>query len=529
MPLIRAILNNGFFFIVLIVATAVYLAYSDNVKRDHGLLPNQSSPVAEASSTDNIEDVSKTIDNQDIQKSNLAESELSTSQDAEVPRLENNDESTVELSTESTENQPETSTAENVLQLTDDQNATSKTNTQTNEISTGALETDTPPEEQILATNSNDSIAPIEDTPSANDITENAESKTASNNLQDDTMSDSEIKSNLKPLEFANQNEAIQTAKEATKAGDHLTAANIYSYVAKKSPSANIVGEVALSLSQAGKQEAAEQAWLQSAKMLVAENRMQEAAMLSSRLAYIAPKVSQEIQMNLQKIHYQRMQERNKQMAAQIQKQSQPMFHQNAQKMQPMAQQPQQSMPPMQPMPNYAPMKPMAPMPHMQKMQPMAQQPQQNMLPMQPMPNMKPMPNYVPMKPMAPMPHMQKMQPMAQQPQQNMLPMQPMPNMKPMPNYAPMKPMAPMPPMQKMQPMAQQPQQNMPPMNSQPNPALAPLSRFNSPSYKPYSNLNPRYQAYLAHLKRQHVIMRNRMPAHSYWAPQYRPQERVSL
>ena len=47
MSIIRTLLNNGFFVLLLVVAVTLYLAYSDDIKRDHGLLPEQ---AAEASS-----------------------------------------------------------------------------------------------------------------------------------------------------------------------------------------------------------------------------------------------------------------------------------------------------------------------------------------------------------------------------------------------------------------------------------------------------------------------------------------------
>jgi len=140
-----------------------------------------------------------------------------------------------------------------------------------------------------------------------------------------------------------------------------------------KQPSANLVGELAMNLHKGGKNKLAAKAWLESAKMLVAENRLGEAAMLSSRMAQFAPAESREIQLNLQKIQHAHMAKKQAAMKARLQQHQQMMQKK-------MPQQNMQAMPPMKPMPKYAPMKPMAPM------QKMTQPNMQAMPPMKPMP-----------------------------------------------------------------------------------------------------------------------------------------------
>ncbi|MEA1989565.1 MAG: hypothetical protein U9N57_10235 [Pseudomonadota bacterium] len=499
MSLIRAILNNGFFFIVLIVAAAVYLAYSDNIKRDHGLLPEEPTTVANEESHQpkavNMTSAPAVIATTD--ESTPSENNVDTAPEKDVVISESPSKQTPSTESENlTSQSEEIPTAEAVAAVVmvsnplidnNDSNEAASTEQDSENIETTKTDVNEPTAPVNQASLQNTTVL----TPELDAI------------LNDDNMS-------IKTPDFKTQQEALVAAHEATTKEDYLTAAKIYMDTAKKQPSANVVGLLAQSLYQADKKEWAAKAWLESAKMLVAENRFKEAAMLSARLAPIAPAEAREIQMNLQKMHQAHMAKKRAAMKARMIKQQQ-MMQSN------MPQQNMQAMPPIKPVPkyNYAPMKPVVPM------QPMQQIPQQNM---QAMPPMKPMPkyNYAPMKPMAQMPPMQQMpqhnmqatppmkpmpkynyapmkpmvpmQPMQQMPQQNM---QAMPPMKPMAkyNYAPMKPTAPM------QPMQQMPQQNMQAMPSmQPNPQMLEMQKAQQ----------ARYQAYLEYMRKQQQMMSQR-------------------
>jgi len=403
MSLIRAILNNGFFFIVLIVAAAVYLAYSDNIKRDHGLLPEEPTTVAneethqpKAVNTTSAPAVIAATD-----ESTPSENNGDTAPEKDVVISE-----APSIQTPSTEGETlpdqskEAPLAEAVAPTTMAAEALN-TNSSSNEA---ALTQQDSENIETAKTDVNEASAPVNQASLQSSKVLTPELDTI---LNDDKMS-------AKTPDFKTQQEALAAAQEATTKEDYLTAAKIYMDTARKQPSANVVGLLAQSLYQADKKEWAAKAWLESAKMLVAENRFREAAMLSSRLAPIAPAEAREIQMNLQKMHQAHMAKKQEAMKARMLKQQQMMQGNN------MPQQNMQAMPPMKPMPkyNYAPMKPMTPM------QPMQQMPQQNTLAMPPM---KPMPkyNYAPMKPMAPM------QPMQQMPQQNMQAMPPMKHIPP--------------------------------------------------------------------------------------------------
>ena len=359
MSLIRAILNNGFFFIVLIVAAGVYLAYSDNIKRDHGLLPEEPTTVAKEEShqpkavnmtnapgiivtTDESTPSENKVDKAPEKDVVLSEASLIETPSTESENLTNqSEEAPVAATVAANEVIPEPLIANSASNEADSNEQDSEnietTKTDVNEASEQVNQASL--ENTKVLTTELDSI------------------------LNDDSMS-------IKTPEFKTQQEALAAAHEATTKKDHLTAAKIYMDTTKKQPSANVVGLLAQSLHQADKKEWAAKAWLESAKMLVAENRFSEAAMLSSRLAPIAPAEAREIQMNLQKMHQAYMAKKHEAMKARMLKQQQ-MAQKNTTHM---PQQNTQAMPPMKPMPkyNYAPMKPMAPM------QPMQQMPQQN-------------------------------------------------------------------------------------------------------------------------------------------------------
>jgi len=387
MSIIRAILNNGFFFIVLIVATTLYLAYSDSIKRDHGLLPEQTN-IAENTLHNNVAE--PTVSKVEI------ENHSDTNTNTETPSsADTNTDSVPVASSEATEALLPIETAETTP--VEEEQATSTPETEASEVVT-----ETAQPENTLANNSETQSTEMPaDTVNQSQPASQSENAKASESVLtaelDSILDDSNSATNV--AIFASQAEAVTAARQAASKQDYTTATKIYLDIAKKAPSANLVGELAYTLYKAGKTEWAAKAWLESAKMLVAEKRFNEAAMLSNRLMPIAPKASKEIQMNLQKIyqaHQENMQKKRAYMQSMMNKQNN-----SSSVMKPMS-----KMAPMQPMTQQK-MPPMATMKPMPKMAPIQPMPQQNM---PPMPAMKPMPNMAPMQPM---------------PQQNMAPMQP--------------------------------------------------------------------------------------------------------
>jgi hypothetical protein len=430
MSIIRAILNNGFFFIVLIVGAALYLAYSDNIKRDHGLLPEEPKTIAESTEHKAIPASGKT------EKQKVAETAIEPIVDQH------------ELTVDTPKSAPDTKEAEaativqteiNIEEVPATENPA---NTPQQIVVTAASEqfeeTIEIPAKSTDDTVKTDAKTKIEQTSDAVNTAEKSANKDNENQILtselDSILDDGNIK--VSTPSFDNQTDAVNAAREAASKKDYMTAAKIYIETVKKQPSANLVGELAQTLYKADKKEWAAKAWLESAKMLVAENRFAEAAMLSSRLAPIAPAEAREIQMNLQKIQQARMAQKYAAMREHMAKQQQ-MKQKNMPQMAQVTPQNVQTMPPMQPMANYqyAPMKPMPPMQPMTNYQ---YAPIESMPPMQPMAPQQ----YTPMRPMAPvqptaqMIEMQKAQQARYQAyleyirkQQQMLPQ----NMRPMP------------------------------------------------------------------------------------------------
>ncbi|MDX1352527.1 MAG: hypothetical protein R3254_05900, partial [Thiomicrorhabdus sp.] len=403
MSIIRAILNNGFFFIVLIVATAVYLAYSDNIKRDHGILTENTASAADSEPVKNSQITAKeSIDKHatpQAQELSIPSSESNNMTIAsEEPAHDNQQQPTAEQATEQNGDIAETS-----LIQTDDTSTQADSAKVMNQQNNQAQE----------------DIAPQES---------NQEKLTDSIFTAELVSMLNDQNSGTKMPQFASKEEALSAAQQASAKQEHLTAAKIYYDVITKAPSTNIVGQFALSLYQAGKTEWAEKAWLISAKMLVAENREHEAAILAARLTPISPKTAQEIQFNLQKIQQQRMADSAQKMQA-----NQPRITQVTREND-RASMPaiplRQPVPQMPAMPNYSQMQPMPPMrpmpPMMQPQQPYIRAPMPAMPPRQSAPQIPAMPNYSQMQPMPPMrpmpPMMQPQQPYIRAPMPAMPP-----------------------------------------------------------------------------------------------------------
>jgi len=361
MSLIRAILNNGFFIIVLIIAITLYLMYSDKIKRDHGITSHSNTSIVETNDTPSPV-VQKTTQNsepnvseqpQKTEETNLAETSPST-ENKETQSANNNNSNAANTNTTDTlvENN-----AHKVEKVETEVQATTKPTENDNVNSQGSADNAPQADEKTPQL--------VVNTPHA---TENAPQAVENTSKSADAVATTEKKSNTK-AHFANLNEALVAAKKASAKNDFTKAAAIYLDIAKKQPSPSILGYLANSLYQEGKATQAGQAWLDSAKLLVKEHRLQDANMLASRLVPYAPKVAHEIHMNVQRIYQKQMalRQHNNQV-------------QNASN---------------KPLTNFQPQQAMKPMPQMQTMQPMqAMQPMPQMQKVQPMPPMHKMPNY---------------------------------------------------------------------------------------------------------------------------------------
>ncbi len=331
MPLIRAILNNGFFFIVLIVATALYLAYSDNIKRDHGLLADdsaspelnepQSQPTVEVASialkSDRLVEapaIADKVESIDVvaKPSQPMESVENSSETAVVAAIENTAEI---MATEATVVQPEL-----------DPPSTPATEAPQPEIKTTE---DKAPESVVACISNNTNTDEVTNAPLT---TQDAEQTTQA--------------SEQTPIpEFNSAEQALQAARQAVENKDLLTAEKIYFDIVDKRPSANVLGELAYVLHTIGKTDWAQKSWIDSAKLLVAEGRFQEAMTLANRLAPIAPKAAREIGMNVNKIMYARNLQKAQRQQAQMYQAMQNRQQKPSQSQQPTVQHPPINMP----------------------------------------------------------------------------------------------------------------------------------------------------------------------------------------
>ncbi|WP_029408749.1 hypothetical protein, partial [Thiomicrorhabdus sp. Milos-T2] len=378
MSLIRAILNNGFFFIVLIVAAAVYLAYSDNIKRDHGLLPEQE----ESQSTNTVakhnsepQDLNTNVTETAIEKETQPSSEAPNQPKQPVQAAIKTEQEVNTSPEEETSTETQTpSQKPNLAKINSENSQAVKVEEKANTDANKELQNIDPKTPALASTFSGEEAIK---TQSKNDLGNESENKSG-NKSENESNKDSNTTTNTEETaptdevnktldnqtaeqqnsDFKTEQDALKAAKDASAKSDFKTAAKIYSEVAKKHPSANVVGQLAQALYQDGKKEEAAKAWLESAKLLVAEKRFPEAMILSARLAPFAPAESREIQQNLQKMQMAYINQKRQAMQAKMLQYRKNMQNKMANN------KTSKSMPTMQPMPQYkpAPMKPMPPM-----------------------------------------------------------------------------------------------------------------------------------------------------------------------
>jgi len=271
MSVIRAILNNGLSIIVLIVAITLYLAYSDSIKRDHGITDHTNQPIA----------------------SNQTHSDQALQNEADHSHKNNSAQENSHADTTATDahlvatNEENTVLADNIAQQPTEATKIVIVTAQT-EGSDLNNATNTSETEDSAKNQANENVTEVQAKPAIKAV------------INPETA-------NTDVANFASIDEAMQAARDAEQKQDFATSSRIYLDIAANQPSANILGYLANSLHQDGKQQQAKQAWIDSAKLLVKENRLQDASMLASRLIPYAPEVAQNIHMNVQKIRYQQM------------------------------------------------------------------------------------------------------------------------------------------------------------------------------------------------------------------------------
>ena len=432
MALIRAFLNNGFFFLVLIVAVTLYLVYSDDVKRDHGILKTQPSQ----STTESTDLVTPVISHPEPVKAIETASETSIASKHTAPPVVEMDSSEPiatnianEEMPQETQNTEDNSLVDSIVEKTQEA-VESMTQVVTLEAEPQLHENTVTADEKSASESKNAApaaLAEIEQTSLALPDYDHAS--------LDAILNDSTKTKDIP--EFSTTEAAYTAARQAFYDQDYETSEHIYLSMIQTKPTANALGELGNVLFVNNKQDKANRAWLESAKYLIIEDRVGDAYTLANRLRPVAPETAQKIGYQLAKM----MAEKYRQ------QQINNPPHTNS------------NMPPMQPYRLPAMPAPQAMTPPQYHSQPMPQMPA-----MQMDPRMIEMRNEQEARYRAYMQHMQ---------QQGMTQPSPMPP----PPYTPYTPVYPMQPMQNGQVISPlgQPQFNAPPAYQTPQP-MAPLT-----------------------------------------------------
>lgn len=290
MSIIRTLLNNGFFVLLLVVAVTLYLAYSDDIKRDHGLLPEQ---AAEASS----EPDHTAPETAQIVADTVIEQPAETT--AETIETANKSEVTGEVEkTQPLVSAPSIETPAAERQVA----STQKTAQPPAEVHEKTADVpshkETSPEALPVTKTAAEEKPTAKSTAAAVEALPEAQKPAVQSALIDSTTQNhADV---LK--QFSSPQEAINAARSAFYKKDFETAEKIYFAMAFKTKKADVIGELANVLYANKKIDWAKQAWLESASQLVEENRIQDAMILSNRLAPVAPKTSQQIAQNIQRL-----------------------------------------------------------------------------------------------------------------------------------------------------------------------------------------------------------------------------------
>lgn len=235
MFIIRTLLNNGFFILLLIILAIIFIAYPDTIKKDNDLLSTN-----ETEKTVDLAENEQISATEPVTKKIVADVELPKTKD---PTLEE-----IEPSSISQEMviEPETIEVEVI---------------ETEVIEPKNKETNTQITEKIKA------------------------NKEELNNLDFATAIDKNINVEEVLSRYRSFDEAINAARSAEKIED---AKIIYYSLAAKVPSAMVLGEFGNVLFHAGKKDLAELAWIEAGRILVKENKINEAVDFAKRLKNVS-------------------------------------------------------------------------------------------------------------------------------------------------------------------------------------------------------------------------------------------------
>lgn len=257
MPLIRLLLNNSFWLLLIALVIALYVYYSSEgqtVKSSNAAAQSQTNPITSHQS-------SKVEPSQErpSQEPTIAETKAT---------VENSEQATLNIEpSANSDDQQNTSAIESAT----------KTNNKPKIVLTPAPIFPGDEEmEQVLQT---ESPPPVLEPNEA---------------LQNKPNQQTTTTQNAQP-QVQPKVELLQQARQAVEQGNLALAQNRYMQLLQMQPSANLLGEIANQLYRLGHQEMAEYAWVEAFNFLLYERRFAEAQQLSSQLQSIAPRAYQMI------------------------------------------------------------------------------------------------------------------------------------------------------------------------------------------------------------------------------------------
>ena len=307
MSIIRTVLNNGFFILLLIVIAIIYIAYSDAIKKDHGLMesePSSSIPLTKLKQEDG---------NEALLSNNDVVDELNT---------ENNEPEAIEILAKAEEVVVEDKTAQS-----------------TSDVVELSVENNEPETIEILA---KAELAVVEDKTVADEkppqtvaipVEATVVLETAKVELSEEIDVVDSVKKPQEPKSVKRSEPidvekvlsnypsfvaALSAARKFATAKEYSQSEEIYYSLTDKMPNATVLGEFGDVLHQSGKDDLAELSWIEAGRALIKNNRLNEATVFAKRLAAISEKASKAIL-----VEAELAQEKRKELAAKQQEQRQ--------------------------------------------------------------------------------------------------------------------------------------------------------------------------------------------------------------
>ena len=250
MPIIRTFLNNGFFVLLFIVVAIIYIAYSDTIKQDHGIVS-----IAETNTSITVSEQDE-VNNTDEHKVVDAIGTLKPVIDS-IPKAESQPEVVHDTKEGASGKIVTIDKNDAVLEKVEEKSAQL------------ASEPPAVVTEKVLAVTT-------EKTPNTTDI----------------SLINEKIDVEKTLSKFQSFPEAIRAARNAATKKDYQTAEEIYFSLVAKMPSSMILGEFGNVLAAADKKDLAELSWLEAGRMMIKQNRIVDARNFADRLKKFSEKAS---------------------------------------------------------------------------------------------------------------------------------------------------------------------------------------------------------------------------------------------